>query len=794
MALTVYDLCAFVGFILFVVGFSMYKSRKEESSDDYFLAGRNLTWWLIGISLIASNISTEHFVGMAGRGYELGMAIASYEWTAAVAMVLVAVFLLPKFLKTGITTIPEYLEYRYSASARGLMAAYMMFAYIFVAIAAVVYAGALNLQVVFGDSIEEGLKNSGFLDRVDLPGLLGEEWLLILGGWVIGIIAGVYTVWGGLKAVVWADLFNGLGLLLGGVLVTILGFMALGGDLGFVHGVNSFFDTAGDKLSTVRPFDHGEMPWLAVFVGGLWLPQIFYWGLNQFITQRTLGAKSVSEGQKGILFAASLKLLIPFIIVFPGIMAWQLAAQGDIGQIDQADAAYPHLIKEILPAGLRGLMFACLFGAVMSSLDSMLNSASTIFTIDLYKRHVNPQASNRKLITIGRLMTVVFVVIGCTWAPLVSTIGGGSVFKYIQMIWGFISPGVVAAFLFGIFSKRTPPAAAVGAMLLGIPVYAWCLWMMPQIAFLHHMAITFIVLAGYMMLLTVLMPLRDVEATSPESDDDEPEPGFLRSKLVPYGTALFGGIAFSSPLLVFISVITWRRHFPDWVHFVGAGIVLAIYVVVTLYVMRLPTPSVRRVVSGPEKSRWALHPVRCVACALATFATAFVLAVHVYLLVTWITPTLERQSLTAEVIKPYLAKTYDVVIPAIVRPRETVLIAPVVEEEVFDESAVEDEELGDAGDMLPPMPTEEKLVVEVARFGGYVVEFRGVRIVFLPLVVAAVTVSLFLLGLLVIWLQPAQGETQLPVTDKIDIEPSPLVKIWGIAIFLATLGLYYLFF
>jgi SSS family solute:Na+ symporter len=768
-----------------------------------------LTWWLIGISLIASNISTEHFVGMAGRGYELGLAIASYEWTAAVAMVLVAIFFLPKFLKTGITTIPEYLEHRYSASARGLMAAYMMFAYIFVAIAAVVYAGALNLQVVFGDSVEAALKDAGFLDRVDLPGLLGEKWLLILGGWTIGIIAGIYTVWGGLKAVVWADLFNGLGLLFGGLLVTVLGFMKLGGDLGFMHGVSSFFNSAGDKLSTVKPFNHGEMPWLAVFVGGLWLPQIFYWGLNQFITQRTLGAKSVAEGQKGVLFAASLKLIIPFIIVFPGIMAWQLAAQGDIGKIGQADAAYPHLIKEILPGGLRGLMFACLFGAVMSSLDSMLNSASTIFTIDLYKRHVNPQASNRKLITIGRLMTAVFVVVGCTWAPLVSTIGGGSVFKYIQMVWGFISPGVVAAFLFGIFSKRTPPLAAVGAMLLGIPVYAWCLWMMPEVAFLHHMAITFIVLAAYMMLLTVLMPLKNVEAASAASDGDEPRPGLFQSKLVPYVTALFGGAVFSSPILVFISVLTWRRHFPDWVHIVAAAVVLAIYVAVTVYVMRLPTSSIRRVVSRPEKpekAARALRPVRCVACALATFAAAFVLAVHVYLLVTWITPTLERQPRIAGVIKPYVEKTYQVVIPAIVRPRETTLIAPVFEaEEVVEEPVVEDEDQGDeeneamedAGgvlEMAPGMPAEEKLLVEVARFGDYVIELRGVRVVFLPLAVAAVAVLLFLAGLLVIWLQPAEGETELPVTDKIDLVPSPLIKFWGIAIALATVGLYYVFF
>jgi len=478
MALGFLDYAAFLAFISFVVGFSMWVSRKEGGTEEYFLAGRKLTWWLIGISLIASNISTEHFVGMAGRGYELGLAIASYEWTAAATMVLLALFFLPKFLSAGIYTIPEYLEYRYTPKARGLMAVYMAVAYIFVAIASVLYAGALGLEVIFGLELSYGV-------------------------WLIGIVAGLYTVWGGLRAVVWADLFNGLGLIFGGILVTVIGFNILGGDLGFFHGVTTFFSEAGDKLTTVKPWDHNEMPWVAVFIGGLWIPQIFYWGLNQFITQRTLGAKSVAEGQWGILFAAFLKLIIPFIIVFPGIMASILYAS----EIPEADAAYPYMIKTVLPIGLRGLMFAFLFGAVMSSLDSMLNSAATICTMDIYKRHIKQDADDRSLVKFGRILTAFFVVIGCIWAPLVSEIGGGSVFKYIQMVWGFISPSIVVVFLFGLFSNRTPRNAAVGAMLLGIPIYGICLWTLPEVAFLHHMAITFILLSVYMVIRTILNPL-----------------------------------------------------------------------------------------------------------------------------------------------------------------------------------------------------------------------------------------------------------------------------------------------
>ncbi|NNF26494.1 MAG: sodium/solute symporter, partial [Gemmatimonadetes bacterium] len=280
---------------------------------------------------------------------------------------------------------------------------------------------------------------------------------------------------------------------LGGLLTTVLAFREIGG-------WGPFVEAAGDKLHTVLPLNHPEMPWLAVFVGGLWIPNLFYWGLNQFITQRTLAAGSLSQAQRGIFLAAGIKLLIPFIIVFPGIIAAELYA----GQIEIADQAYPVLIRELLPAGLTGIMFAALFGAVMSSLDSMLNSAATIFTIDLYQRFRAPDASQQRLVKVGRVATAVLVVIGCLWAPLVAA--AGSVFQYIQMFWGFISPGIVAAFAFGMLSPRTPPLAAKGGMLLGVPVYGLLLWRFPDVAFLHHMAITFIAIALFMGLVTRLAP------------------------------------------------------------------------------------------------------------------------------------------------------------------------------------------------------------------------------------------------------------------------------------------------
>jgi SSS family solute:Na+ symporter len=546
MNLTVVDFVVFAAFMATVVGVSLYAGRREKSSEDYFLAGRTLGWSLIGFSLIASNISTEHFVGMAGQAFgRVGLAIASYEWMAAVTLVIVAWWLLPRFLKAGIYTMPEYLQYRYDSAARTTMAVYMMAAYVIVFLATVLFSGAVALNAVFD-------LTGMFQTRFGLAPQAAELWANVSGIWLIGIIAGCYTIYGGLKAVVWSDLLQGGGLLIGGTIVAFLGLRLLG-EGSVIAGWSNFVATNQDKLHTVLPWNDPAVPWLAVFVGGLWIPNLFYWGLNQFITQRTLGAKSLAEGQKGIFFAAGLKLLIPFIIVMPGIMAFQL--YGDV--ISNGDKAYPYMISQILPPYLRGIMFAALCGAVMSSFNSGINSASTIFTVDLYKKFVNPAANARREVFVGRIATGVIVVIACLWAPVVSGFEG--VFNYIQEIWGFISPGIVAAFVVGLLLKRAPAIAAKAALWLGPPLYALCRvpkWIMDGAydwdvrylttladgtsrvappegfwgsvyafnswSFLHHMALVFLALAVLMVVITRLRPLAEERVLPVSSLDVTP--------------------------------------------------------------------------------------------------------------------------------------------------------------------------------------------------------------------------------------------------------------------------------
>jgi SSS family solute:Na+ symporter len=483
-----FDVLVFVGFLVVAIGTSLYKSRKEESGEDFFLAGRGLVWPLIGLSLIAANISTEHFVGMSGQGAgTMGLAVASYEWIAAITLVFVALFFLPKFLRSGIYTIPEYLEYRYNAAARAIMAFYLMVVYVGVSISAVVYSGALTLQTIFG------------MD-------------LVLAVWLIGAIAALYTTWGGLKAVAWADLFQGSALILGGVMTLVLGFMAVGG-------VGSFFEANADKLHMILPGHDSVLPWTALLIG-IWIPNFYYWGLNQFITQRTLAAQTLRQGQLGILFAATIKLVIPFIIIFPGIMAYQLYQAELTAPGATTDAAYPLLIRNLVPIGLRGFIFAAITGAVISTLGSMLNSVSTILTMDLYKRHWKSDATPRSIVRIGRVATLAFVVIVCLIAPRLGDPRFQGIFNYIQEFQGYISPGILAAFVFGLVFKRAPAAAGVTALLSSVPVYGFLQWQFGDIAFLNRMAISFVVILAAMGLITYWRPLPEARIMPVKEDFD----------------------------------------------------------------------------------------------------------------------------------------------------------------------------------------------------------------------------------------------------------------------------------
>lgn len=568
------DLVVFFGFIGAVVGVGLWKSKSAHSEEggaaDYFLAGRGLKWWLIGISLIAANISAEQFVGMSGQAASyLGLAIASYEWMAAVTLVLVAFAFLPYFLKTGIYTIPGFLEHRYNHLARSIMAVFMMFILVGVSLCGVIYAGALPMR--------------------DLLMEAGIDISLTACCWIMGILSAGYVAAGGLKACAWADLIQGTALIIGGVLITVFAFQALGAAdlLSLTHGVGAttaaaaqtggaaltenmggvqrFLALNADKLHMFLPKSDPIIPWTALCLG-LWIPNIYYWGLNQYITQRTLGSASLAEGQKGIVFAASLKLIIPFIIVFPGLIAFNLYRPEMVAKAEsdflntyaksavaveapgnyltftaldswkasnpekaaeiavynklvtdkaakdgkkttakvqseyKADSALGLLIAKLCMGrqGLFGFIVAALLGAIVSSLAAVLNAASTIFSIDIYNSYINKNASQKQLVGAGRVCVGVFVVVGCVVAPLLDDPKFGGIFTYIQEFQGYVSPGVLAVFVFGLLNRTAAGVTGVIGLLLNPLLYFLLKTFCPQIDFLNRMAICMVMVLAVM--------------------------------------------------------------------------------------------------------------------------------------------------------------------------------------------------------------------------------------------------------------------------------------------------------
>lgn len=504
MELAFTDIAVFVGFFIVVIGVSLFKSRREKNSEDYFLAGRGLSWPLIGLSIVAANISTEQFVGMAGQGAgSVGLAVSNWQLVGSIGIVIIAFTLLPRFLKAGIYTMPEFLEYRYNSLSRSIMAFLTVIIYVIVLLAAVLYSGGLTLRTIF-----------------DLP--------LIYGVWLIGIIAALYTSWGGLKAVAWADLFQGGALLVGGIITFFLGLHACGG-------WESFSTTNADKLHMVLDASHDGLPWTGV-VSGMWIVIIYYCGLNQFIVQRNLAAKTMRDGQLGVIFAGALWLIVPFAIVMPGIMSVQL--YGD--QMAKPDEAFPTLIKSLIPMGMRGFMFAAIAGAVTSSLASMLNSASTVFTMDVYNQLIDKNASQEKLVRLGRITTVLFVVIGCSVAPMLDNEKFGGVFQYIQQFQGYIWPGVVGAFALGFVLKRAPGAAGAAALVSG-PILYWILQQYTQIHFLIQVLIAFIGVALIMTVITFAAPLDEPKELPVRKDMDVKTEPIVKiiGALVILGVAVF---------------------------------------------------------------------------------------------------------------------------------------------------------------------------------------------------------------------------------------------------------------
>ncbi len=436
------DLAVFIAFFAVVLGLSIWKSRRVAGqgggdSGDFFLAGRGLTWPLIGISIVAANISTEQMVGMAGQAAgSTGLAVSCWQLLGSVFIVLISFTLLPKFLRAGIYTMPEYLEYRYNPAARAIMALLTVLIYALVMLPAVLYSGGVTLRAIADMELTKAI-------------------------WTIGLIGAVYSTFGGLKAIAWADLVQGLALLAGGILVFFLGLQAVGG-------WESFTTANEAKLHMILPADNKDLPWTGV-AGGMWIVMIYYCGLNQFIVQRNLAARSLKDGQLGMIFAGGLWLLVPFAIVMPGLMAQQLYADK---LSKTSDAAFPTMITELVQPGVRGFIYAAIAGAVTSTLASLLNSASTISTMDIYQRLFARGADSKRMVLIGRVLTMVFVVIGCAIAPMLDDPKFKGVFQYIQQFQGYIWPGVVAAFIVPFVLPRAPGAAGVAALLTGPLAYA----------------------------------------------------------------------------------------------------------------------------------------------------------------------------------------------------------------------------------------------------------------------------------------------------------------------------------
>ena len=470
------DISIFIAYALLILGIGLFVSRQkkgtEKSAEDYFLASKSLPWWAIGASLIAANISAEQFIGMSGSGFALGLAIASYEWMAAITLLVVGKYFLPIFIEKGLYTIPEFIEKRFSSNLKTILAIFWIALFVFVNLTTVLYLGGKALDTIVGTGDGSILLNS------------------IIG---LGLFAAAYSLWGGLAAVAWTDVVQVVLLIFGGLLMTYFALSNVTDSGSAVDGLLYVYNAVPERFSMI--LSKGEiitpngkdayfdLPGLSVLIGGLWVANLYYWGFNQYIIQRTLAAKSLKEGQKGIVFAAFLKLLIPVIVVIPGIIAYVmnldpagelnrelLASEGFIGNAGNIanDNAAPWLIKNFIPAGLKGLILAALAAAIVSSLASMINSTSTIFTMDIYRSLFRPKATNKQMVRVGRLTGLVALVIAMVLAPQLGSLG--QVFQFIQEYTGVVSPGILAAFLMGLFYKKATNNAAIWGVILSIPI------------------------------------------------------------------------------------------------------------------------------------------------------------------------------------------------------------------------------------------------------------------------------------------------------------------------------------
>ena len=472
------DFVIVIAYLLLLVCLGLFfgrtKKGTEKSAGDYFLAGNTLTWWAVGASLIAANISAEQFIGMSGTSYADGIATAAYELMAAVTLVVIGKFLLPIMLKRKIFTIPQFLRERYNDGVGLAFSILWLFLYVFVNLTSVAWLGALAIEQILG------------LQGVSIAvggHMISMRMVIII---ALFVIAGIYSIYGGLASVAWTDVLQVTFLVGGGLVTAWFALTAVGGGEGVIAGLHNVFTdlTSGEHLNDshlhlVIQRSHGEsafanVPGIAAVVGGVWLTNLGYWGFNQYITQKGLAAKSTQEAQKGLIFAGFLKILIPFIVVLPGVCAYYISIHPEIvsglqGSISVADDAYPWLVRNFTPTGVKGLTFAALAAAIISSLASMFNSTSTLFTMDIYKKYINKEAGNRKLVNVGRLTSLCALVIA---AVAVKPLLGGldQAFQYIQEYSGFIYPGIITVFGLGLLWKRASGRAAVWTAIATIPL------------------------------------------------------------------------------------------------------------------------------------------------------------------------------------------------------------------------------------------------------------------------------------------------------------------------------------
>jgi len=477
----------FLAYTLFVALYSWYKLRKEKltSQEGYFLGGRSLTGIVIAGSMLLTNISTEHLIGMNGSSYKNGFIIIAWEVTSALALILTAVYFVPKYLKMGLTTIPQFLENRFDGFTRSLVAFFLMISFIVTLLPIVLYTGAINLESIFNVS-----------ELLEVSQHQGMNYTI----WAIGLIGSLYAIFGGLKAVAVSDTLNGYGLLVGGLAIPLMALASIGGG-NPLEGLVKVYENAPEKFNVIGATD-SVMPFEVLFTG-LIINQIYFWCMNQMIIQRALGAKNLKEAQKGLLFTGLLKILVPLIIILPGVIGYYY--YGELFY-DRQDMIYPELIKKTLPAGLVGVFAAIVMGAVLSTFNSVLNSAATIFSIDLYQRHFRPELGDVQLVRVGKMTSALLALFAIGVAPMVANAPDG-LYQLLQQLNGIFFIPIASIMLAGFFLPKISALAAKVALFVGLAFYIGCTFVFEvDLHFVHIWGIEFLLNMAVMLVISHFIP------------------------------------------------------------------------------------------------------------------------------------------------------------------------------------------------------------------------------------------------------------------------------------------------